>query len=222
MKILVIGAEGEFNLVKNKLGDAHDYEHVEDVSLALQNFEEQDLVIDFLIEDYPDNIEAYKDIEGLSVLLNTPKITLTELRFYNPDISCKMIGFNGLPGFFQYEKWELTIFNSEDKEHPEKLFNKLNQQYYIVKDRVGMVSPRVICMIINEAYFTVQEGTASREGIDLGMKLGTNYPYGPFEWVERIGINHVYELLEALYDDTKDERYKICPLLKSEYLSYTG
>jgi 3-hydroxybutyryl-CoA dehydrogenase len=74
-------------------------------------------------------------------------------------------------------------------------------------------------MIINEAYYTVQEGTASREDIDLAMKLGTNYPYGPFEWCQRIGIKYIFELLTAVYEDTKDERYRICPLLKKEYLS---
>jgi len=50
------------------------------------------------------------------------------------------------------------------------------------------------------------------------MKLGTNYPYGPFEWADLIGIKEVYETLHALYEDTKDERYKICPLLKRYYL----
>ena len=51
-----------------------------------------------------------------------------------------------------------------------------------------------------------------------GMRLGTNYPYGPFEWCEKIGLNEVYETLEAIYEDTKDERYKICPLLKMNIL----
>ncbi len=95
---------------------------------------------------------------------------------------------------------------------------QMKTEFHLIEDRVGMVSPRVVCMIINEAYYTVQEGTASREDIDLGMKLGTAYPYGPFEWCEKIGVKNVYEVLEALYDDTKDERYKICPLLKKEYL----
>ena len=81
-----------------------------------------------------------------------------------------------------------------------------------------MVTPRIIFMIINEAYYTVQEGTATREDIDQGMKLGTNYPFGPFEWAEKIGLDNVYETLEAIYEDTKEERYKICPLLKREYL----
>jgi 3-hydroxybutyryl-CoA dehydrogenase len=89
----------------------------------------------------------------------------------------------------------------------------------MVEDRIGLVTPRVVCMIINEAYYAVLEGTASREDVDLAMKLGSNYPFGPFEWSNRIGVKHVYELLEAVYEDTRDERYKICPLLKKEYLA---
>jgi 3-hydroxybutyryl-CoA dehydrogenase len=81
-----------------------------------------------------------------------------------------------------------------------------------------MVTPRVICMIINEACYTLQEGTASLVDIDTSMKLGTNYPLGPFEWADKIGIQHVYQILDSVYNDTKDERYKICSLLKTHYL----
>jgi len=81
-----------------------------------------------------------------------------------------------------------------------------------------MITPRVVCMIINEAFYTVQEGTATEGDIDQAMKLGTNYPHGPFEWCDKIGLNDVYETLEALYQDTHDERYKICSLLKQRYL----
>lgn len=81
-----------------------------------------------------------------------------------------------------------------------------------------MVTPRILMMIINEAYYTVQEGTAGKLDIDTAMKLGTAYPHGPFEWLQQIGIRDVYEVLDALYQDTREERYKICPLLKTEYL----
>jgi 3-hydroxybutyryl-CoA dehydrogenase len=131
------------------------------------------------------------------------------------------VGFNGLPSFFDLGVLEVSIWKNEDKPMLESLANTLGFQYLLVDDRVGLVTPRVICMIINEAYYTVQEGTASRDDIDMAMKLGTNYPYGPFEWCKRIGLRHVYELLEAVYEDTHDERYKICPLLKKEYLNTT-
>ena len=89
----------------------------------------------------------------------------------------------------------------------------------VVDDRVGMVTPRIIFMIINEAYFTVQEGTAGKADIDQGMKLGTNYPYGPFEWSDRIGLQHVYELLEAVYEDTKMNVTRYVPCSKRSILS---
>jgi 3-hydroxybutyryl-CoA dehydrogenase len=94
----------------------------------------------------------------------------------------------------------------------------LGTEYLLVEDRVGLVTPRIVCMIINEACYTLQEGTATVRDIDLGMKLGTNYPLGPFEWANKIGAKNVYETLQAVYEDTKDERYKICPLLKTRYM----
>ena len=129
-----------------------------------------------------------------------------------------LIGFNGLPTFFNRPLLELSVYEEKNQELVARLCQELGTDYELVGDRVGMVTPRVICMIINEAYYTLQEGTASKADIDQGMKLGTNYPYGPFEWAGRIGLDHVYDLLEALWEDTRDERYKICPLLKRDYL----
>ena len=60
---------------------------------------------------------------------------------------------------------------------------------------------------------------ASKEDIDTGMKLGTNYPKGPFEWADEIGLKNIYQTLEAMYEDTKEGRYKICPLLKTEAMA---
>ena len=73
-------------------------------------------------------------------------------------------------------------------------------------------------MDLQQGFYTVQEGTATESDIDQAMLLGTNYPMGPFEWCEKIGLSDVYETLEALYLDTHDERYKICSLLKQRYL----
>jgi 3-hydroxybutyryl-CoA dehydrogenase len=115
---------------------------------------------------------------------------------------------------------EVSLWKSEDEVVLKKICDDLKTEFLVVEDRVGLVTPRVICMIINEAYYTTMEGTATREDIDMAMKLGTNYPYGPFEWCKRIGIKHVYELLEALYEDTKDERYKIRKRFRKENLQY--
>lgn len=133
-------------------------------------------------------------------------------------VSCSLVGLNGLPTFLDRQKMEVSFLNPESKKRFESFAKEIDVDFIEVEDRTGMVTPRVICMIINEACYTLQEGTADLQDIDKGMKLGTNYPFGPFEWCDQIGIKDVYETLEAVWNDTHDERYKICPLLKTRYL----
>jgi 3-hydroxybutyryl-CoA dehydrogenase len=101
-----------------------------------------------------------------------------------------------------------------------KFFASLGKEIAIVQDRVGLVLPRILCQIINEAMFAVQTNVASPNDIDTAMKLGTNYPLGPIEWGEKIGFDHVHATLEALFNDMHEERYRACPLLKQ--LAVTG
>lgn len=211
MQIFVIGAASLFEELSQKAGDSHELIHLEHPSAYQQNTQAP-LVIDFTTDESVDNLFAlFEHIDAVTYLVNSVKTSLHEMAFLYGGLPSNVIGFNGLPGFIGRDLWEVTALS--DIKLDELPFDAVR-----VDDRVGMVTPRVICMIINEAYYTVQEGTATREDIDLGMKLGTGYPYGPFEWAARIGINHVYELLEALYADTQDERYKICPLLRKQYL----
>ncbi|HLP19021.1 MAG TPA: 3-hydroxyacyl-CoA dehydrogenase family protein, partial [Chitinophagales bacterium] len=133
-------------------------------------------------------------------------------------VKCKLFGINALPGFISQSKWEVSLHRKFQTPDLEALMGKFGIEYLPVEDRVGLVKPRIIFMIINEACYTLQEGTATIEDIDTAMKLGTNYPFGPLEWCDKIGITSVFETLAALYEDTKDERYKICPLLKTKYL----
>jgi 3-hydroxybutyryl-CoA dehydrogenase len=62
----------------------------------------------------------------------------------------------------------------------------------------GFITARVIAMIINEAWFALEEGVSTKEEIDTAMKLGTNYPYGPFEWGKEIGLKNIHALLDKL------------------------
>lgn len=218
MNILIIGEDINFQESQQKFGLSHTYTFLNEHRDADNFLPNYDLVLDFIIDEEPDEFEMYAT-RTATVLLNTCKISLGELAFMvDNKLKSRIFGFNGMPTFLNREILEVSVWRKEDENDLKKICGSLNTKYQIVDDRVGFVTPRVICMIINEAYYTTQEGTASREDIDLAMKLGTNYPFGPFEWCERIGIKHVYELLEAVYEDTKDERYKICPLLKKEYL----
>ena len=127
-------------------------------------------------------------------------------------------GFCGLPTLLNRPLLEVSLYDEADREQLAAICAALGTDYRLVADRVGLVTPRVICQIINEACFTVQEGTATMQDVDLGMRLGTNYPRGPFAWANAIGVERVYAVLDAMWHDTHDERYKICPLLKRQAL----
>jgi len=88
------------------------------------------------------------------------------------------------------------------------------KQIEVVQDRVGHIALRTLAMVINEAAFAVMEGVATPAEIDTAMKLGTGYPTGPLEWCDRISAYTVVNLLDALNDDYRDERYRACILLR--------
>ncbi len=174
-----------------------------------------EVVFDFLTDRTSKPIEIYSAKKDLTIFLNTSLIALRSL-LKNSTPANTYIGFCGLPTFLDRELLEVSIHRETDLSLLDAACKKLTTKYARVTDSVGLVTPRIICMIINEAYYTVEEGTASRKDIDLAMKLGTNYPFGPFEWCEKIGVRNVYYLLKAVHEATQDERYLICPLLKSE------
>jgi 3-hydroxybutyryl-CoA dehydrogenase len=77
---------------------------------------------------------------------------------------------------------------------------------------IGFIFPRTIVQIINEAYFALEEGVATKEDINRAMKFGVNYPKGPFEWAQDKEL-YVKTLLAELLEKTKDLRYLPAPLL---------
>lgn len=178
-----------------------------------------DVVFDLNFDDSPDSLQYYSFVRHKTVFVGAVKNQLAQVfNGWHVDVKCNIVGMNTLPTFIERDLTELTVYKPEDEAVVKKILEELGWQYKLVQDRVGMVTPRVVFMIINEACYTLQEGTAGITGIDNAMKLGTNYPMGPFEWCDAIGIKDVYETLDAIYRDTRDERYKICPLLKTKYL----
>ena len=115
---------------------------------------------------------------------------------------------NGWTTFLNRPVWEIA---GAENETVETLFKALNIKINFVKDEPGFISARVIAMIINEAYFALEDDVSSKAEIDTAMKLGTNYPFGPFEWAAVIGLKNIVALLQQLY--LTDRRYKPSQLL---------
>jgi 3-hydroxybutyryl-CoA dehydrogenase len=216
MRILISGNEDITEELKKMLPEHLNATYSSNIPHDLSVFE---AIIDAGFDSNQKNMAQYATLKNKPVIVSAVKKQLASAAHeFGKPINCHLIGMNLLPGFINRKLVELSLLKTESSQAVEQLAVKLDWNIRIVEDRVGMVTPRVVCMIINEACYTLQEGTADIKDIDTAMKLGTNYPYGPFEWADKIGINNVYETLLALYDDTKDERYKICPLLKTKYL----
>ncbi|HEU65226.1 MAG TPA: 3-hydroxyacyl-CoA dehydrogenase family protein [Chloroflexi bacterium] len=99
----------------------------------------------------------------------------------------------------------------------------LGKETVVVKDSPGFVTNRIITLVMNEAAKLLEENLASIEDIDKIEKLSHNWPMGPFELADLVGIDVVVDLLEGIYQQTGWERYKPAPLLKRMVeIGYTG
>jgi 3-hydroxybutyryl-CoA dehydrogenase len=85
-----------------------------------------------------------------------------------------------------------------------------------VADAPGLVVARTVAMLINEAADAVLQGVCSPEGADAAMKLGVNYPAGPFEWLQRWSASGVVAVLQALDAHYRGERYRVSPWLRRQ------
>ncbi|MGB0430723.1 MAG: 3-hydroxyacyl-CoA dehydrogenase family protein [Bacteroidia bacterium] len=218
MKVLLIGEENRrLEMVKCLPENTETIQADIAYEVDLSTIPNYDVVFDLNADEDTYLIDEYPYEKPVTIIASAVKSSLAEM-IEAIDYEGGIYGMNCLPTFINRPLKEVSVYNTSDVPKLRDLMEKLGWEYQLVNDRVGMVTPRVVCMIINEACFTVQEGTANIVDIDKSMKLGTAYPYGPFKWADKIGVKDVYEVIEALYADTGDERYKICPMLKNHYL----
>lgn len=160
-------------------------------------------------------IEAHVSPETL-ILSTTLALTATETASWllYPE---RLIGFGAFSNFKEGKLIEIAAALQSDLNYLEvakELFFSIGQETEVVQDEVGLVFPRILSMIINEAAFSTIEGIATMEDIDEAMKKGTNYPLGPLEWAEKIGIDDVYAVLSGLHRQFGEERYRPAPLIR--------
>ncbi len=98
--------------------------------------------------------------------------------------------------------------------HAETLLRRLGWEPLVLRDVPGLAVARTVAMLINEGADAVWQGVCDEAGADTAMKLGVNYPAGPFEWLAQLGAAPVVDLLDGLFDAYRSERYRISPLLR--------
>lgn len=162
------------------------------------------VLIDLLFDDSPERINNLQQRGSSLVIVNSQQTGL-------PD---NFIRINGWPSFLKKSITEAVAVNAAFKNEAEAVMRLFNKQTAWCTDAPGFVTTRVVSMIINEAYFALHEDVSTKEETDIAMKLGTNYPFGPFEWSKKIGLQKVYALLVLLAKE--NQRYEPCPLLTKE------
>ena len=155
-----------------------------------------DVVIDLLF--VKEHVAILQTLLPKLVIINSVEETLAETH-------TSFIRINGWPTFLKSEVIEASCSDNSIREKTEKIFSLFNKKLEWLPDEIGFITPRVISMIINDDFIALKEGVSTKEEIDTAMKLGTNYPYGPFEWAEKIGVNKINNLLGRL--GTKENRY---------------
>jgi len=175
----------------------------------LNEHRDADAVLDLLFANERSRIMQLKEFHPRPVIVNSVVHTLD-------DLDLTFIRINGWPTFLKRQITEAAITLEAEKVATEKLFEAIGRKAEWVPDIPGFVSARVIAMIINEAYFALEDKVSTKEEIDTAMKLGTNYPFGPFEWAQKIGVKNIHELLLTL--SQKEKRYQPAPLLFNETL----
>lgn len=152
-----------------------------------------------------------KNWEKLTFPNSNKLIFINAVEFLNKNFPNHFIRANFWNGFISNLSIEIAE-NEECKLKAEEILNTLSISFLWTPDVEGLISARVISMIINEAYFGLEDRISSKKDIDIAMKLGTNYPYGPFEWSEIIGLKNILSLLETL--SKQDSKYNVSTLLK--------
>ena len=167
-----------------------------DTMSRLQHHIDADVWVDLLFER--EHLAFLKNFLSKTIIINSVVDTLNET-------DRSFVRINGWPTFLTSEIIEASALLPEKKQVAETIFSLFNKKIEWLPDEPGFVTPRVVSMVINEAFISLKEGVSGENEMDIAMKLGTNYPCGPFEWAHKIGIDKIKSLLEKLR--THHERY---------------
>ena len=180
-----------------------------------------DLVVEAALEVMDIKKQTFKDLQENIVknpdciyASNTSSLSITEI---GAGLSKPIIGmhfFNPAPVMKLIEIINGANTPKEVTDKVVEISEKLGKTPVQVNEAPGFVVNRILVPMINEAIFIYNEGVADIEGIDSAMKLGCNHPMGPLELGDLIGLDVCLAIMDVLYNETGDSKYRACTLLR--------
>lgn len=180
---------------------------------------------EFIIEAISENIDLKKEVfkeisqvvnENTIIASNTSGLSITEVASVvnNPSrvIGCHF--FNPVPVMKLVELIRGYDTSEQTYEKTKEIVLSLGKESIEVNESPLFAVNRILVPMINEAIFVLQEGVASAEDIDRGMKLGANHPIGPLALADLIGLDTLLFVQDSLYENTQDSKYRSAPLLR--------
>ncbi|MHC1579728.1 MAG: 3-hydroxyacyl-CoA dehydrogenase family protein [Candidatus Alkanophagales archaeon] len=180
-----------------------------------------DLVIEAVVENMDVKKQVFKELDEICpehtiLASNTSSLSITEMAAatQRPEKVVGMHFFNPVPVMRLVEIVRGLTTSDETVEVARAFAEKLGKTPVVCKDSPGFIANRIALPSLNEAMFALMEGVAPKEDIDTAMKLGYNWPMGPLELADLVGLDTLLAIFEVFYNEFGDPKYRPCPLLR--------